>query len=251
MSNLVPLPTLLVIQPASVMKTNRTLFLLLLILASTTSCALNGSGRITSEHRRLKNIRGIDLRCGANVYLVQGPDQDVRIEGDDNLLGQIVTEVVNEQLIIRQSSSIHPSKPMDIYVTVPSLCLVELSGSGSIMMRNVFTCSYMNIRLGGSGNIYANVDAVSLRATICGTGNLRLSGSAAETDLRISGSGTLNAQGMICYSGNVSITGTGNSLVDVNNDLDVRIIGSGNVYYVTEPARLNKWISGTGVVSRI
>jgi hypothetical protein len=220
------------------------------VCLNASACNLEGSGNRKSEQRALPSFNGIGLRCGANVIIAQGDQQEVRIEADDNLLSKISTEVKNDELVIDYSCDFRSRSGVSIYVTMPTLCVVELTGSGNITATGSFHCEFLNLRLSGSGDIKGCFEARSLKASLAGSGSISLSGSVAESDIRISGSGDVKARDLKMFSSTISITGSGNSEVDVANNLKVDITGSGNVYYLAEPAHLQKRITGSGGVSK-
>lgn len=234
------------------MKTNLLVLASILLLTTTSyGCRTEGSGKITSEVRQLESFSGIELKSAANVYVTQGDVQEVRVEAEDNLLGKINTTVKNNSLVIDDEDNIKYTKPVTIYITVKDLCLLELTGSGNIVTRSQFLCDFMNIKLSGSGDIRVMVNSKSLKANLSGSGNLVLNGSSAETDYRISGSGNINAHELNCFSSAVAISGSGTSTVDVKNDLNVTITGSGNVHYVQEPGKISSKIIGSGEISKL
>lgn len=223
-----------------------------IFLTTTTSgCGVVGSGQVTSEVRQVPVFYGVDLRCSANVFITQGDVQEIKVEAEDNILSHITTEVKNNELIIDCKEYVRTRRPVNVYVTVKDLCLVELSGSGTLVTRSSFSCDHMNIRLAGSGDIKAMLSAKSVKATLSGSGNLELSGSASESDIRISGSGNVNAESMKCFESAISISGSGVGRVDVDNDLVVNITGSGNVYYLNEPGHIRSRITGSGEILKI
>lgn len=233
------------------MKKNILTLLLACLSIIVFGCGIEGSGNVTTELRSLSVFSGIDLRNTANVYVSQGDVQEVKIEAEDNIVSLILTEVKNDELIIYCKENIRTKRAVNIYITVKSLCLLELSGSGSIITRSQFACDHMNIRLSGSGDVKVNLAAKSLKATLAGSGNMDLSGSAAEADMRISGSGNVNAELMKSFTSAISISGSGSGKVDVANVLTVNISGSGNVQYLSEPGHIQSRITGSGAIQKI
>ncbi len=212
---------------------------------------IDGSGKITTETRTVEKFSGVELKNAANVYVTQGEIQEVKIEAEDNLIQHITTRVKDDELIIDCDKDINSHEPINVYITVKDLCLLELSGSGNMVTKNEINCEHMTLRLGGSGDMKIVLKSQLLKATLSGSGNMNLTGSASESDLRINGSGNVNAQQMKTFTSSVSITGSGNTKVDVNNELNVNITGSGNVQYVSEPAKMTTKITGSGDVRKI
>jgi Putative auto-transporter adhesin, head GIN domain len=234
------------------MKTNFFILSIILLFTTTTyGCWTEGSGRTVTETRELETFGGIELKSSANIYVTQGDKQEVRIEAEDNLIGKIKTTVKNNSLVVDAEDNIKFTKPVTIYITVKDLCLLELTGSGNIVTRSQFQCEFMSLKLSGSGDIRVMIDSKSLKANLSGSGNLDLKGSSSETDIRISGSGNIDARGLNSFSSAVAISGSGTSTVDVKNDLNVTITGSGNVYYVSEPGKISSKIIGSGEISKL
>jgi hypothetical protein len=233
------------------MKTKFTFTMFSAFLLTACAFGVDGSGKVTAETRALEKFSGVELKNAANVYITQGETQEVKIEAEDNLVQFITTEVKNNELVIDCKENITSHEPINVYITVKDLCLVELTGSGNMITKNEIDCDHMTLRLGGSGTMKANVKSQSLKASLSGSGNLDLAGSSAESDIRISGSGNVNAQQMKTFTSAVSISGSGNTKVDANNELDVNISGSGNVFYVSEPAKITTKITGSGEVQKI
>ena len=179
-------------------KINFSLYLMLLL----TSCtfAIDGSGKIAAETRTVEKFSGVELKSSANVYITQGETQEIKIEADDNLLQYITTEVKNNELIIDCKENINSHEPINIYITSKDICLLELSGSGKIETKNEITCDHHTLHLGGSGDMTVTLKSQQLKATLAGSGTLNLNGSSSETMFRISGSGNINAQQMKTFT---------------------------------------------------
>ena len=223
------------------MKTNILVIATTLLLNTTSyGCRIEGSGQTVTETRELETFSGIELKSSANIYVTQGDKQEVRVEAEDNLIGKITTVIKNNSLVVDADDNIRFTKPVTIYLTVKDLCLVELTGSGNIVTRSQFQCEFMNLKLSGSGDIRVMVDSKSLKANLSGSGNIR-----------ISGSGNIDARELNSFRSAVAISGSGTSTVDVKNDLNVTITGSGNVFYVEEPGKISSKIIGSGEISKL
>ena len=67
--------------------------------------------------------------------------------------------------------------------------------------------------------------------------------------MSISGSGAFEGEALESATGTVSVSGSGNAVVNVNDDLDVKVSVSGNVKYLGDPS-VTASISGSGDVSK-
>ena len=93
--------------------------LCLLLVLPITSCEKlslaihDGNGKITTDTRNPGEFHSVDLEGAYTVTIVQGPESEVRIETDQNLLQNITTTIKNGELKISlevTSSSDHVQK---------------------------------------------------------------------------------------------------------------------------------------------
>ena len=52
-------------------------------------------------------------------------------------------------------------------------------------------------------------------------------------------------------NGKVSMTGSGNTKIDVKQDLNASISGSGNLYITADPESMNAKVTGSGKVLKL
>ena len=205
------------------------------------------------QTRDLPSFSEISLRISAKVYLEQGEKQSVRIVADSETLEQVITEVKGRTLNIRfPNNNIFkrwdPGK-IEIYISVPEVDGLNLSGSGDIISEKIET-RILDLLISGSGNIkIEELIAERVSATISGSGNIKIEGSGVADELktRITGSGNIDAIGFEAKNVDSQTSGSGNSSVFSNGLIKVRIAGSGNVYYTGNPA-IESSIAGSGKV---
>ncbi|MFN7116575.1 MAG: head GIN domain-containing protein [Saprospiraceae bacterium] len=208
---------------------------------------VNGDGSIVSEEINLRDFDGIDLRISADVYVRQGAEQRVVIEGQRNIIDEIERDVDNGIWEIETDRCIRSYDDLRIYITVPDVTLLRVSGSGDIVSENTLVVDDIELSISGSGTIDAALDADDINAKISGSGDILLEGEADQLVLTISGSGDFRAFNLPLRSANVTISGSGDVDVRVEDELDVRISGSGDVNYKGNP-RVDARVSGSGRV---
>ena len=194
---------------------------------------------------------GVELKTSANVFITQSDEASFRIEAEESSKESIMVETFNDRLIISSKDDSNWNKEVNIFVTIKELNTIKLSGSGTITFLNKVKCDNLDLRLSGSGNINGNIDSKFLTISLSGSGNIELKGSANESELNISGSGNVNGRDLKSTSSTIKITGSGTSIVDVADKLDVEINGSGNVYYISNPERMHAKSRGSGKVEKI
>ena len=211
----------------------------------------------TSQVRTVSAFTEISLKIDANVHLKQGNTQSVEVKGNGETLNRLITDVNDRKLVIKFPSDTWFKKwnpgPVDIYVTIPQIDALTISGSGSIVSKEKINSRILSLTLSGSGDInLADLSAEKVSVMLSGSGNVHLSGSsetAAEFKATISGSGNVKAVDFPADDVNVKIGGSGNCWVNSVKNLVAKLAGSGNVIYRGNPL-VDSSILGSGNVKK-
>lgn len=210
---------------------------------------ISGEGPSVTKTLDISAFSGLSLSISADVYLKQGSSQSVKIEAQQNIIDNLKKEVKNGVWKIGFDKNVRNHEKVKIWVTVPSISELGVSGSGSIFGEGKFSnLGNLAVSISGSGNIKFEADSKNVEASISGSGNINLAGSTGASNIRISGSGNINAFDLAAQSCDVKISGSGDSSVNASESLDVAIAGSGDVFYKGRPSVHSK-ISGSGSVS--
>lgn len=210
------------------------------------------------EEREVPSFSEISLRISGNVYLEQGDRQSVRVVASSSTLEEVITEVKGRTLIIRFRTNnlfrktFNPGK-VEIYVTVPEINALAVSGSGDIVAADEIKSRILDLTVSGSGDIsLKNLEADRVKATVSGSGNILINkgGLADELTAAISGSGNVKAENFEARSVDAKISGSGNCSVYASSSLKARVAGSGNILYKGNP-QLDSTVLGSGRVKKL
>jgi len=227
----------------------RTTMLTIAVTAMTAVFAMGQSGK---ETRNVSDFNEIGFGIAGNLHIRFGSQYSVVIEADKSYLGEIETTVRNGKLMIRQESNWHifSSQHADVYVTMPSLKGLGVSGSGNAVVEDAIKADDLHLNVSGSGKITTNdLSATSLDCGISGSGDIYLNGTGEveKGDFSVSGSGSFKSSTVKVTSLEVGISGSGSCTCYVKDNLKASVSGSGNVYYSGTP-RLDVRTSGSGHV---
>ncbi|WP_020537111.1 head GIN domain-containing protein [Lewinella cohaerens] len=212
---------------------------------------VDGSGPRVEKDLQLDQFSGIRLSINADVYLTQGSTQSVRISAQQNIIDLIETNVDGSIWKIKTEENIDDHAPIKIYITVPRMTYVKLSGSGDIYTENTFTGNdAVEVGISGSGDLRFKTTANSIEAAISGSGDIELDGSTENLNISISGSGDIDAKELVSGNCEVRISGSGGAKVHATKNLNVRVSGSGDVYYKGSP-NVQSRVSGSGDLQSI
>jgi hypothetical protein len=203
------------------------------------------------QKRQVEGFEKVSMGVSGDLYLKQGSNFSLELEGDSDDLEEVITEVKNGSLVIKYENNRGWNLSRDritIYLTMPEISSISLSGSGKIIGENTIESDDLYLGVSGSGRMKLEVEADELNQKISGSGNIVVSGEADRAELSISGSGNLDALDMEVDHYVVKISGSGKCKINVGDSLEANISGSGSVYYKGEPDKIRSNVSGSGKV---
>lgn len=208
-----------------------------------------GSKNIVTINRTTKEYNDIAAAGSFDVLLVKGKEGKITIQGEENIIPFIETEVSGENLKIKykKNISIRTTKRVTVTVTFKDIESISLGGS-DISSKETIHSDNFRASLGGSGNIELNIDSETMRTAIGGSGTIKLSGSANELTCSIAGSGSIRAYDLKTAELNASIAGSGNIRATVKNKIKAKLVGSGSIYYKGNPKNIDSKSVGSGSV---
>jgi hypothetical protein len=208
-----------------------------------------GSGVSTSQTRSVSAFDRIDVGGQYDVVVTVGAKRSVVLEGDDNLLPLVRTEVRDGTLHVESDEDLRPSREIRIEIAVETLNGIHSGGSSDVAVRDVRSPAF-EASVAGSSELTANGEFGDLSTSISGSGEIRMNGTARAIDGDVSGSGELDLLQVRAQTARIHVSGSGDVAVQVSERLDASVSGSGGVRYAGRPA-VRADISGSGSVDRI
>lgn len=239
------------------MKKTITLLAMSLILVNTINAQLwgnkkiKGNGNVITETRTTNDYDGIKCAGSMDFVLVAGDEGKIILEGDSNLLEYIITEVKDDNLIIKVEKGINMSyKNKSIKVIIPfkNISKVSLAGSGDLINKDVINSERLSVSLAGSGDLSLNVKAENIKGSIAGSGDLTLKGITNNLVAKVAGSGDFHGFDLQSNNTEVAVAGSGDAKVVSNEILKARVAGSGDIVYRGNP-KIDKKVAGSGSIS--
>jgi len=232
----------------------RVIFLSALILTVASSVSFAGRQSDVKETRNVSGFTKVNFGVAGNLYIAFGSEFKVVIEGEKRYVDEVITEVSGGKLIIKTDnwkiSNWRMNEKVDVYITMPELNGLGVSGSGKAQVKDAIKTGDLNLSVSGSGKIYISDLTVSeLGCSISGSGDIALAGggNVAKSDISISGSGNFNSESVKIENAVIHISGSGNCVCNVTESLKASVSGSGNVTYTGNP-KIDAHVSGSGKV---
>ena len=210
---------------------------------------VRGEGNVVRQERTVSDFDALSLSGIGEVVITQGDEEGLTIEGEENLLEYITTEVKGSTLEIGTQPNVNivPTRDLRFELRVKSLNNISVSGVSNIT-ADALSGEKLEMSVSGAGNV--DIDDLALTTLVVrssGTGSFTLRGQADTQDITISGAGNYSAGDLQTRQTTIKVSGAGNGTVWASETLDVVISGLGKVEYYGSPS-VQKDISGAGSV---
>lgn len=190
---------------------------------------VQGSGVRKAEQRNLDPFSSIATEGAFEIEVVCQKPQTFEIEGDDNLLSLISTEVANGVLRIRNLGGYSTREPMNIRISVPDIDYVKSEGAGTIEITGVKNEKF--------------------EITSNGAPTIRVSGETKALEIDTNGAGNIDTHKLRAATAVVESNGVSKVEVFVSDDLKVTVSGPSRVIYQGDP-KVSKTVNGPGSVEK-
>lgn len=199
-----------------------------------------GEGPINQMTLNLDEFNSINLQGSWDVEITYGETQQVKAEGQANIIKELETNIVGGVWNINLGTGCFSDFDLKLYIQLPLLKKAVLTGSGDIFIQDVIGMENVSFENNGSGRILvSSVDGCNAAyAKLAGSGPIELSGNWPDLkfmEVAISGSGDFLGFAISVPECRVTSTGSGQCEVTVNDLLTATIKGSGNIYYMGRP----------------
>jgi hypothetical protein len=188
-----------------------------------------GSGKLVTEQRTTGLFTGIQVTGIAKVIIKQDTAQSLRIEADDNIMDSVTTSVNNGLLSVGLKKGSYNNITVNVSVSMKTISRLESIGAAEFLT---------------DGQI--QTDSVLCRIT--GTGKITLKGSATSETIEIIGTGDVHNFDLVSSRCSALISGAGNIEVNVTQDLNAVIAGTGTITYSGNPSVVHQTVTGVGSV---
>lgn len=220
--------------------------------------------QVTKKPIEVPEFKSIYVNSNYTVYLKQTNKQEVTVEALTEIFSLTDIKVENGILMINvERKPDNPNKSiwakiddiklnptMKLYISVKTINDLQVNGGGKIISENSIAASNLNLAVNGPGSMDVDIKGETVKAEVSGSGSLSLRGYATSIDAVVSGSGSVNGFNCPLETAKVKVTGTGLCELNVTNNIDAIVLGSGQVKHKGNTKTAQKKIYGAGIVER-
>ena len=190
---------------------------------------IKGSGKRELQKRDVASFTSISAEGAFTIEVTCQKNQSLEVEGDDNVLEYVTTEVSSNILRLKNTKNYSTSEPVKFRISVPNLEGLSVNGAGHVDIK-------------GMNNDKFEIDTN-------GAATIVVAGTTKLIDVGANGAGKIDAENLHAARGVVESKGVVRVDLDVTNQLDVTVQGPSTVTYKGDPV-VNKTIHGPGKVER-
>jgi hypothetical protein len=233
-----------------------------LFLATLAGCyyfgpCIDGSGPVVSETREISGFSGVTNTGSFDVYIQSADVFDVEVRAQENLLPIIETFVSGYTLIVRtkDDACFRSDLPVEVYISMPELEVLTLSGSGRIFAESAHTPVFECVNSGSGQLVIDTVHSHDLTAGNSGSGLVRIGEvNATEVGYFQSGSGTIDG-GVVHGTSELKIRHSSSGLVKAilhgGRMVDGVLSGSGKIDLYGDAIMANYTLNSSGRVDAL
>ena len=212
---------------------------LLALLVAMTGCnhlkwggksGLSGSGVVKVEKRDVGAFSAVDVSGAYEVDIICQKEPSLEIEGDDNILPIVKTEIKNGTLYIRSEHGFNVKKPIKVRITTGNLDGLSSSGASKITLEGVKN-EQLVIETSGASKIDA-------------------AGETKSLEIESSGASKVDVQELRASRVKVSLSGAGRAQVYASEEVNAEASGASQITYYGEPKVVNKSASGASSINK-
>lgn len=233
---------------ASLSKTTFTLVMIISLITVLAAGAFAGK-----QDRQVANFSEIEISSTIKVVLTQGSTEKLTLEGDDEMLERVISEVRENTLIIKLKDGTYKktSQKVTAHLNFKNLSRIDLSGAVTLTGNNSMKFNDLNLDCSGATKIDMNMTANKLDADFSGASTLTLEGNVQTLDLDISGASKVEASSFIAKNCYLDCSGASTVTIHVTDKLRAEGSGVSKISYKGNPAVVETNMSGASKVNKI
>jgi len=213
--------------------------------------AVAGKGAPEKYEIKVGEYNRIKVEGGAwEIQYYSAPSDTVTLEIQPNLREYFAAEVINGELIVRNTKRINFYSKKSLFpvltVSTPALSSLTITGACNFKTIDKIKTDTFKLEIRGAGDGKAELDVNSLKTNMSGAGSFELFGKADNAEIKFGGAGELIASSLQIREASVNFSGAGTIRINCSEKLSIEARGVGLVEYKGSP---NLNLSTNGPVS--
>jgi hypothetical protein len=213
---------------------------------------ISASGNTRTESRSVRNFQQIYSNLPAEINIIQGDRESLRITAEKDILSKIVTEVVSGELELtfKQNETIQTTEPIQVDLQLKNLNGMDFSGAALVKVPKIKSD---RLEINSSGASSIEIDSLQgkqLTIDLSGTGKIKLAGRVDRQEVSLSGVGKYEGSKLRTLITDIDLSGAGKAILWVERSLSIDLGGLGQVSYYGNP-KVTEDVGGIGKIEHL
>lgn len=190
-----------------------------------------GSGVRKTEKRIVADFKGIDVGGAYEIEVVaQKQEQGIELEGDDNILPLVKTEVKNGTLHVWSDEPFNVKNAVRLKIAAADVQAMNISGACKVNVQNIKTDRF-ELNVSGASDVIMQGETTSLK-------------------IDSNGASKVDSEKLTTRAANVTTNGAGTTRVYVSEEMTANASGASTIIYSGDPKVVNKKDSGASKITK-
>ncbi|MDO7875760.1 head GIN domain-containing protein [Hymenobacter sp. ASUV-10] len=201
---------------------------------------IQGSGILAVRTQLVSSFTRLHLSVHGHVELVQGDEEKVVVEADDNLLEHVGVTNAGRTLYVTTEDKLRRPAYTQLRITVylRQIDHLDVASQGTVRCANaLLAADSLTVKIAAHGDTDLTLETPKLLVKAAAHGNIILRGRATEATLRTASHGDLDASELVAGHLNIRNAAHGNIRLYATDTIAIQHVGHGYVHYAG-PARL-------------
>lgn len=190
---------------------------------------IKGSGNIKTEQREVSEFRSVRVGGAIVVEITAQKDYSLEVEGDDNILPLIKTDIDGDTLKISSEKGYSTSNPIKVKISAQNIDDLDLSGASKVSI--------------------VNLDNESLNVDSSGASKISCEGKTKNLTVDMSGASNFDSEKLVADGVSIDASGASKATVSVKDSLKADLSGASKVVYYGNPKNFENKTSGASSIT--
>ncbi len=231
------------------------LYILIVLVAGISSQAL--AGNENSQTRSVRDFDAIKVSTGVQLYLSMNDRQAVRIEADDEILEDVVTEVKDGTLhiYVRKNNIFKffnwgSKSTVKAYVSATEINSLDASSGAYIRSENTLKGSSLILDMSSGGGMALDLVYKEIKMDGSSGANAKISGRAKNFNVSASSGSNIDARNLEAVNCEARASSGANISMVATDEISAHSSSGGSIRYSGNPGVKNINKSSGGTVSQ-
>ncbi|MBN2745051.1 MAG: DUF2807 domain-containing protein [Marinilabiliaceae bacterium] len=184
---------------------------------------------------------------GINVTLVESNKEEIVIHILNAEPEDVITQLEGKTLVLKMKTMMKTGVAVTAYVHYKKITELHAGGGASIDADGTVTADKLTLSVGADASIELDVDVKKLEASLT-AGRIQLIGEAQAQHVVANTAARYNADGLTSQEAFVKVNTGAQATVNVSERISATAGGGGRIYYMGNPAKVEKTESFGGKV---